>query len=192
VVQRIPSAVQQADARVTGQPALDGPAGVRADVVEHDRDDRRRGVGVEGQLQELGEGGAGGALGDVVQPASGASSMAPKMLRFWSGPGVITSCRSPVTIQVDRRQGSRLTWDSSSARITAPSGRAAISWWSAASTAASSGSPFATIEGGATGLLAHSPGRGRQGYRRVPQAASKLLDRPGSRFPQHQADASDE
>src|SRR5262245_35104002 len=34
-----------------------------------------------------------------------ASSMAPKMLRFWFVPGVITSCRSPLTIQVDRSQG---------------------------------------------------------------------------------------
>ena len=32
VVRRIASAVQQADARVPGQPALDGPAGVRADT----------------------------------------------------------------------------------------------------------------------------------------------------------------
>jgi len=76
-----------------------------------------------------------------------ASSMAPKMLRFSFFPGVITSCSSPLTIQVERSQGSRLTWDSSSARITAPSGRAAISWWSAARTAASSGSPLATSRG---------------------------------------------
>ena len=55
---RVAGAVQQADASVGCQPAFDGPAGVRADVVEHDRDDGRRGVGVEDLLQELDEGGA--------------------------------------------------------------------------------------------------------------------------------------
>src|SRR5215831_13256455 len=40
--------------------------------------------------------------------------MAPKTLCFSFLPGVITSCRSPFTIQVDRSQGSRLTWASSS------------------------------------------------------------------------------
>src|SRR5262245_29788009 len=62
-------AVQQLDATVTSQPALDGPAGVHADVVEHDRDDRRPGIGVEDLAQELDEGGAVGALGDAVEPA---------------------------------------------------------------------------------------------------------------------------
>ena len=46
----------------------DRQAGVRADVVEDDRDDFRAGVGVEDLLQELDEGGAGGAPGDVVAP----------------------------------------------------------------------------------------------------------------------------
>src|SRR5258708_3670032 len=69
------------------------------------------------------------------------------MLCFWFVPGVITFIRSPMTIQVERSQGSRLTWASSSARITAPSGRAAISLWSATRTAASSGSPLATSRG---------------------------------------------
>src|SRR5262249_2923903 len=77
-----------------------GPAGAGANVVEDDGDDRRPGVGVEDLLQELDEGGAGGAFGDVVEPApsgqlDGAVDAALVVLA-----GVITSCRSPRTIQL--------------------------------------------------------------------------------------------
>src|SRR5262249_34903921 len=64
----------------------------------------------------------------------------------------------------------------------------AISWWSAGSTAASSGSPLATSRGAPAGLLAHSPGQGRQGHRRVPQPAPQLLDCPRPRLSQQHAD----
>jgi hypothetical protein len=50
---RVAGAVEQFDARVMSQPAFDDPAGVRADAIEHDRDHRRLGVGVEDLLQEL-------------------------------------------------------------------------------------------------------------------------------------------
>ena len=40
-----------------------------------------------------------------------------------------------------------------------------------------------------TGLLTHSPGQGRQRHRRVAQRTPQLLDRPGPRLPQQHADA---
>ena len=45
VVGAVAGAVEQLDPAVSSQPALDGPAGVRADAGEHDGDGRDRGVG---------------------------------------------------------------------------------------------------------------------------------------------------
>jgi hypothetical protein len=62
-------------------------------------------------------------------------------------PGVMTSWRVPVAIQVARTQGSRLTWVSSSASTAAPVGSSASWWWRWARTWSRSGSPLATSRG---------------------------------------------
>ena len=119
--------------------------------------------------------------------------MAPKMLFFSFLPGVITSCRSPLTIQVDRSQGSRVDVGLVLGQDHRAFGQGRDFLVERRQNGGLLGVAFRHQPGAAPGgLLAHSPGQGHQGHRRVSQPAPQLPDRPGPRLPQQPADASAE
>ena len=94
------------DPGVLPKPAGDHPGAMDGHVVEEEGDGRDRGVGGQHPLQEPKEAGAGGPGGD----------------RRWLVPGVGTRIRGPVATQVERNQGRRWRWASSSASRPSPGG----------------------------------------------------------------------
>ena len=139
--------VQHQHPRMGGQPAPDQLGAVDDDVVADHRDHRCGRVGGQELLAEPGEVGADGLVGDLVEEAAGVQVDRAEDGAAPVVPGVITCWRRPLAIQVERIQGSRLTWVSSSASTTAPSGSSAMVWRNPAKTWSGSGSPLATSRG---------------------------------------------